>query len=89
MLHTGNLKRLLDARIAKRFLKVWQVVAHVRRLRRHQTCYFRKYTTSAAAELGGKIHNVSGNRARTQVLLQAQKLHVYGSGTCLVPSRKT
>ena len=36
---------------------------------------------SAPAELGGEIHNVSRNRARTQVLLQARKLHVYGSGT--------
>ena len=37
--------------------------------------------TSAPAELGGKIRSVSRNQARTQVLLQAQKLHVYGSGT--------
>ena len=47
----------------------------------HQTCYFRKRATSAAAELGGEIHNVLRNRARTQVLPQARKLHVYGSGT--------
>ena len=30
---------------------------------------------------GGEIHNVSRNRARAQILLQAQKLHVQGSGT--------
>ena len=36
---------------------------------------------SAPAELGEEIHNVSRSRARTQVLLQARKLHVYGSGT--------
>ena len=41
----------------------------------------RKHATSAAAELGGEIHNVSRNRARAQVLPRAQKLHVYGSGT--------
>ena len=40
-----------------------------------------EHTTSAPAELGGEIHIVSRNRARTQVLLQARKLHVYGSGT--------
>ena len=33
------------------------------------------------AELGGEIHYVSRNRARMQVLPQAQKSHVYGSGT--------
>ena len=49
--------------------------------RRHQTCDFREHCTSAPAELGGKIHNISRNRDRTQVLLQARKLHVYGSGT--------
>ena len=49
--------------------------------RRHQPCEFREHATSAPAELGGEIHNVSRNRARTQVLLQARKLHVYGSGT--------
>ena len=49
--------------------------------RRHQTCDFRAHATSAPAELGGEIHNVSHNRACTQVLLQARKLHVYGSGT--------
>ena len=38
-------------------------------------------TTSAPAELGGEIHNISRSRARTQVLLQARKLHVCGSGT--------
>ena len=42
---------------------------------------FGEHATSAPAELGGKIHNVSRNRARTQVLPQARKLHVYGSGT--------
>ena len=50
-------------------------------IRRHQTCDFREHATSAPAELGGEIHNVSRNRARAQVLLQARKLHVYGSGT--------
>ena len=49
--------------------------------RRHQTCDFGEHATSAPAELGGEIHNVSRNRARTRVLLQARKLHVYGSGT--------
>ena len=48
--------------------------------RRHQTCYFRKHVTFAAAELGGEIRNASRNRAPMQVILQAQKLHVYGSG---------
>ena len=47
--------------------------------RPHQTRYFRKHATSVPAELGGKIHNVSRNRTRTQVLPQAQKSHVYGS----------
>ena len=28
-------------------------------IRRHQTCAFRECATSAAAELGGEIHNVS------------------------------
>ena len=41
----------------------------------------RKRATSAAAELAGEIHHVSRNRAFTKVLLQAQKLHVYGSIT--------
>lgn len=50
-------------------------------IRRHQTCYCRKHATSTAAEFGGEIHNVSRKRARRQVLLQAQTLHVYGSGT--------
>ena len=36
---------------------------------------FRKHTTSAPAELGGEIHNISQNRAHTP------KSHVYGSGT--------
>ena len=49
-------------------------------LRWHQTCDFCEHATSAPAELGREIHNVSRNRA-TKVLLQAQKLHVYGSGT--------
>ena len=35
----------------------------------------------APAELGGEFLNVSRNRAHTQVLLQARKLHVYRSGT--------
>jgi len=52
-----------------------------RRLGRHQTCDFRARATSVPTELGGKIHNASGNRARIQVLVQARKLHVYGSGT--------
>ena len=38
-------------------------------------------STSAPAELGGEIRNVSRSVARTQVLLQARKLHVYGSGS--------
>ena len=46
-------------------------------IRRHQMCYFSKHATSAAAEFGGEIHTVSRSRARTRVLLQAQKLHVY------------
>ena len=37
--------------------------------------------TSAPTELGGESHKVPRNRARTQVPPQAQKLHVYGSGT--------
>ena len=49
--------------------------------RRHQTCDFGEHATSAPAELGGEIHKVSRNRARTQVFLQARKLHVYGKGT--------
>ena len=39
-----------------------------------------KHATSAPSELGGETHNVSRNRARTKVLLQARKLHVYRSG---------
>ena len=39
--------------------------------RRHQTRDFGEHATSAPAELGGKIHNVSRNRARTQVLPSA------------------
>ena len=50
-------------------------------IRRHRTCHFREHATSAPAELGGDIHKVSQNRAHTLVLLQARKLHVYGSGT--------
>ena len=50
--------------------------------RRHKKCYFRKHATSVPAEFGGETHNVSRDRARTQVLLQAQKSHVY----FLVPS---
>ena len=49
-------------------------------VRRHQTCDFREHATSAPAELGGTIHNVSPNRTRAQVVLQARKLHVKGSG---------
>ena len=57
---------------------------------------FREYSTSAPAELGGEIHNVSRNRTRTKVLLQVRRLHVYGSGSfgafwqwsiCLRPGR--
>ena len=51
------------------------------RFRRRQTCYFRQLATSAPAESRGEMHNVSRNRARTQVLLQVQRSHVYGSGT--------
>ena len=40
-----------------------------------------KHATSAPSELGGEHDNVSRSRARTHVLLQAQKLHVYWSGT--------
>ena len=50
-------------------------------LRRHQTCDFREHATSAPAELGGKFHICLRIRARTQVLLQARKLHVDGSCT--------
>ena len=42
---------------------------------------FGEPAASAPAELGGEIHNVSRYPARTQVPLQARKLHVYGSGT--------
>ena len=49
-------------------------------VRRHQTRDFREHATSAPAEPGGEIH-ILLNRARTQVLLQARKFHVYGSGT--------
>ena len=49
-------------------------------IRRHQTCYFRKHATSEAADFGGKIHNISRNRD-ARVPPQAQKWHVYGSGT--------
>ena len=51
------------------------------RFRRRQTRYFREHATSAPEEFGDKF-NVSRNRAHAQVLLQAQKLHVYGNGTC-------
>ena len=51
--------------------------------RRHQMCDFIEHATSAPAELGMEIHNVSRNRARTQVILQAQKLHVYHTVTTL------
>ena len=49
--------------------------------RRHQTRAFREHATSATAELGGEIHNFSRNRARTHVLLQAQKLQHASSDT--------
>ena len=53
------------------------------KIMRRQMCDFREHATSSApAELGAEIHKVSRNRARTQVLLQARKLHVRGSGTC-------
>ena len=45
-----------------------------------------EHATSAAAEFGGEIHNVSRNRARTQVLPQAQKSHVFTEVARLVPS---
>ena len=59
--------------------------------RRHQLCDFGEHATSAFAELAGETHDVSRNRARTQVLLRARKWHVSGSGTfgafwLLVPS---
>ena len=50
-------------------------------VRRHQTCDFRERARYVPAELGGEIRNVSRNRARTQVRLQARKLHVYGSSS--------
>ena len=50
-------------------------------LRRHQTCDFREHATSAPAEPGGEIRNVSRNQAHTHVLWQALKSHVFGSGT--------
>ena len=40
-----------------------------------------KHATSAPAELGGKIHNISRNRSRTHVLPQVRKSQVYASGT--------
>ena len=43
--------------------------------------HHREHATSAPAELGGKIHKVSRNRARAQVPPQARKLPVCGSGT--------
>ena len=49
--------------------------------RQHHICYFREHATSAPAELGGGIHNVSRTRASAQALPQAQKLHVHGRGT--------
>ena len=52
-----------------------------RTFRRHQTCHFREHATSAPAESRGEIRKVLQHRACTQVLLQARKLHVYGSGT--------
>ena len=40
-------------------------------------CFFRKHVTSAPAEFGGEIHNVSQ---------QAQKLHVFADRARLAPS---
>ena len=39
-----------------------------------------KLAAHKPTSFGGTTHNVSRNRARKQVLPQAQKLHVYGSG---------
>ena len=36
--------------------------------------------SSGGTKRAASVNNVSRNRARTQVLLQAQKLHAYGSG---------
>ena len=51
--------------------------------RRHQKRDVRKRATSAAAEIGGVVRNVhrNRNRALAQVILQARRLRVYGSGT--------
>ena len=58
----------MRARGRQRSVRVPTRRARARRLiRRHQTCHFRKHATSAPAEL-----NVSRDRARTQVLLQAE-----------------
>ena len=57
-------------------------------LRRHQTCYFRDHAASAPAEFGGEIHNFSRNRARTQVILQAQS-RTFAGVARLVPSGAT
>ena len=62
-------------------IMVWQANS----VRPHRTRDFRERATSALAELGGEICNVSRNRARAQVPPQARKSHVYGSGTwCLL-----
>ena len=50
-------------------------------------CYFRKHATAAPAESGGTIHNILQDRASTRIPLQAQTLHVYGSGTLDVCTR--
>ena len=52
-----------------------------REMYNNQTCDIGEQATSTAAGVGKGIHNVLQNRARTQVPLQAQKLHVHGSGT--------
>ena len=48
-------------------------------LRQHRTRDLNDHATSAPAELGEEMHNDSRSRARTQALLQARKLHVYGN----------
>ena len=52
----------------------WDEIRYYMIIRRHQTCYFRKHATSVPAQFGGEIHNVSRNRAPTQVLLQAHEV---------------
>ena len=75
-------KSLLPVSTAPPFAECRAEQGRAAAVRRHrETCDFREHVTSAPAELGGKIHIVSRNRARTQVFLQARKLHVYGSGS--------